>query len=80
VAPTLADKDPLQRHPADGGPVDITGAGKLFARLVPATPLLRPPPAKPDILARLKSTWGDRVVSARQAAALRVAGLDGEDG
>ena len=65
---------------AEGEPVDITRAGKLFARLVPTTPVPRRPPVKPNILARLKSTWGDRVFSAWEVAALRAAELDGEDG
>lgn len=33
---------------AEGEPVDITRAGKLLARLVPATPASRRPPVKPD--------------------------------
>ena len=65
---------------AEGEPVDITRAGKLFARLVPATPVPRRPPVKPDILVRLKATWGDRVFSAKEVAAMRAAELDSEEG
>jgi antitoxin (DNA-binding transcriptional repressor) of toxin-antitoxin stability system len=65
---------------AEGEPVDITRAGKVFARLVPAASAPRRPPVKPDILARLKATWGDRVFSAQEVAALRAAELDGEEG
>jgi antitoxin (DNA-binding transcriptional repressor) of toxin-antitoxin stability system len=65
---------------AEGEPVDITRAGKVFARLVPAASAQRRPPVKPDILARLKATWGDRVFSAQEVAALRAAELDGEEG
>lgn len=65
---------------AEGEPVDITRAGRLFARLVPAASAARRPPAKPDILARLKATWGDRVFSAQEVAALRSTELDGEEG
>ena len=65
---------------AEGQPVDITRAGKVFARLVPAASAQRRAPVKPDILARLKATWGDRVFSAQEVAALRAAELDGEEG
>ena len=65
---------------AEGEPVDITRAGKVFARLVPTASVQRRPPVKPDILARLKVTWGDRVFSAREVTALRAAELDGEEG
>ena len=61
----------------NGEEVGITKAGKLFARLVPATPAKL---VKPDIMARLKETWGDRVFSAKEVAAMRAAELDGEEG
>jgi antitoxin (DNA-binding transcriptional repressor) of toxin-antitoxin stability system len=65
---------------AEGEPVEITRAGKLFARLVPA-PAARPRKlVKPDIMARLRKTWGGRVFSAREVAAMRAAELDGEEG
>ena len=49
---------------AEGEPVEITRAGKLFARLVP--PAKTPKLVKPDIMARLKETWGDRIFSNRK--------------
>jgi prevent-host-death family protein len=45
----------------EGEPVEITRGGKPFARLVPVEP---PKPTKfnmPDIGARLRKTYGDRV-------------------
>jgi antitoxin (DNA-binding transcriptional repressor) of toxin-antitoxin stability system len=64
----------------NGEEVGITKSGKLFARLVPATP---PKPAKlvkPDIMAQLKATWGDRVFSTKEVAEMRAAELEGEEG
>ena len=62
---------------AEGESVEITKAGKLFARLMPpkTTKLV-----KPDILVRLKKTWGNRVFSAQEVAAMRAAELEGEEG
>ena len=65
---------------AEGESVEITKAGKLFARLVPPAPAKTPPLVKPDIMARLKQTWGNRVFSAREVAAMRAAELEGEEG
>jgi antitoxin (DNA-binding transcriptional repressor) of toxin-antitoxin stability system len=53
-----------------GEPVEITKAGKLFARLVPATPE-RPRGFKmPDIMARLRANFGDKVYSAEEIQGL----------
>ena len=65
---------------AEGEPVEITKAGKLFARLVPPTPVETSKLVKPDIMARLKKTWGNRVFSAKEVAAMRAAELEGEEG
>jgi antitoxin (DNA-binding transcriptional repressor) of toxin-antitoxin stability system len=65
---------------AEGESVEITKAGKLFARLVPPAPVKTPLLAKPDILARLKKNWGNRVFSAQEVAAMRAAELEGEEG
>jgi len=65
---------------AEGEPVEITKAGKLFARLVPPAPVRTPKLAKPDIMAQLKAAWGDRIYSAREVAEMRTAELDGEAG
>jgi antitoxin (DNA-binding transcriptional repressor) of toxin-antitoxin stability system len=65
---------------AEGEPVEITKAGKLFARLVPA-PAAKPRKlVKPDIMAQLKETWGNRVFSAKEVAEMRAAELEGEEG
>lgn len=63
-----------------GEPVEITKAGKPFARLVPMKPA---PPRKfrmPDIMVRLDKTWGKRTFTARQVAEMRAAELEGEEG
>jgi len=65
---------------AEGEPVRITRAGKEFARLLPATSAKMPKRVKPDIMARLKQTWGARVFSAQEVALMRTAELDGEEG
>ena len=65
---------------AEGEPVEITKAGKLFARLVPPTPVKTARLVKPDIMARLKETWGDRVFTTKEVAAMRAADLEGEEG
>jgi prevent-host-death family protein len=64
----------------EGQAVEITKAGKPFARLVPATAKNHRKPVKPDIMARLKATWGDRVFSAKEVARMRAAELEGDEG
>jgi prevent-host-death family protein len=63
---------------AEGEPVEITRAGKPFARLVP--PAKTGKLVKPDIMARLKEVWGDRVFSTKEIEAMRAAELEGEEG
>ena len=65
---------------AEGEPVEITKAGKLFARLVPVVPEKPRKPVKPDIMARLRKRWGSRVFSTKEVAAMRAAELEGEEG
>ena len=65
---------------AEGESVEITKAGKLFACLVPPTPVKSPPLVKPDIMARLKKSWGNRVFSAQEVAVMRAAELEGAEG
>ena len=64
----------------EGESVEITKAGKLFARLVPPASAKTSKLVKPDIMARLKQTWGERVFSVREVAAMRAAELEGEEG
>jgi antitoxin (DNA-binding transcriptional repressor) of toxin-antitoxin stability system len=65
---------------ADGETVEITKSGKLFARLMPPAAVKTPRLVKPDILARLKKTWGNRVFSAKEVAAMRAAELECQEG
>jgi antitoxin (DNA-binding transcriptional repressor) of toxin-antitoxin stability system len=65
---------------AEGESVEITKSGKLFARLTPPMPVKTSKPVKPDILARLKETWGDRIFSTKEVDAMRAAQLEGEEG
>ena len=64
----------------NGEPVEITKRGKVFAHLIPATGARPRKLVKPDILKRLKKTWGGRVFSAREVADMRAAELEGEEG
>jgi antitoxin (DNA-binding transcriptional repressor) of toxin-antitoxin stability system len=65
---------------AEGEPVEITKAGKLFARLVPPAPAKTSRLVKPDIMARLKETWGERIFSTREVIAMRDAEFEDEEG
>lgn len=65
---------------AEGEPVEITRSGKVFARLVPPPPAKKPKLVKPDIMAQLKETWGDRIFSNKEVAEMRAAELEGEEG
>jgi antitoxin (DNA-binding transcriptional repressor) of toxin-antitoxin stability system len=65
---------------AEGEPVEITKAGKLFAHLVPPAPVKKQKLVKPDIMARLKETWGDRIFSTKEVIAMRDAEFEGEEG
>ncbi|MCC6356223.1 MAG: hypothetical protein IT577_20250 [Verrucomicrobiae bacterium] len=63
-----------------GEPVEIVKRGKAFARLVPAPKATRRKLVKPDIMARLRRTWGGRVFTAAEVKAMRQAELEGEQG
>ena len=64
----------------EGQSVEITKGGKAFARLVPATGARRRKPVKVDFARQLRKTWGNRVFSAAEVAAMRAAELEGEQG
>jgi len=64
----------------EGETVEITKSGKVFARLVPAASTRNNEPVKPDILARLKKTWGARIISIQEATVMRAAELEGDEG
>ena len=51
-----------------GEPVEITRDGQVFARLVPATPEKPRRFKMPDIMARLRANFGDKVYSAEDLA------------
>lgn len=64
----------------EGEAVEITKSGKPYARLVPTAPGKPRKLVKPDIMARLKETWGDRIFSSKEVAEMRAAELEGEEG
>ena len=64
----------------DGEAVEITKGGKVFAHLVPPTAADSRKRVKPDILKRLRKTWGDRVFSAQEVADMRAAEFEAEQG
>ena len=65
---------------AEGESVEITKSGKVFALLVPPSPVQPPKVIKPNIMERLKVTWGDRIFSTREVEEMRAVELEGEDG
>jgi antitoxin (DNA-binding transcriptional repressor) of toxin-antitoxin stability system len=65
---------------ADGESVDITRSGKVVARLVPPMPAKSPKLVKPDIMARLRETWGDRIFSTKEVEEMRAAEYEGQEG
>jgi len=66
----------------EGESVSISKRGRIIATLVPAlvAPLASGEPAKPDIMARLRATWGERVFTLKEVAAMRAEELKGEEG
>ena len=54
----------------NGESVDITRRGRVVARLVPAVDTPKKL-VKPDIMARLKEVWGDRVLTMAEVKELR---------
>ncbi len=57
----------------EGESINISKRGKIVATLVPParTAILGRKTPKPDIMARLRETWGERVFSLEEVAALR---------
>lgn len=56
----------------EGDSIHISKHGKIIATLVPVgASKSRPQSAKVDLMARLKETWGDRVFTVEEAAAMR---------
>ncbi len=57
----------------EGESINISKRGKVIATLVPAlgASITQPRPPKVDIMARLRETWGERVFTMEQIAAMR---------
>ena len=64
----------------NGDEIEITRHGKPIARITPPPQPARRKLVKPDIMVRLKETWGDRIFSAKEVAEMRAAELEGEEG
>ena len=64
----------------NGEAVEITRGGKAFARLVPAKEGKPRKLVKVDFAKQLRRTWGNRVFSTAELAAMRAAELEGEQG
>jgi len=62
-----------------GETVEITKRGHPFAKLSPAAVRKRKL-VKPDFMAQLKETWGDRCFTAEEVKAMRDFELKGEQG
>jgi antitoxin (DNA-binding transcriptional repressor) of toxin-antitoxin stability system len=66
----------------EGESVSISKRGQIIATLVPVWATHSGPgkPAKPDIMSRLHETWGGRVFTLKEVAAMRADELEGEEG
>jgi len=66
----------------EGESIYISKRGKIIATLVPLTAhsTMGSQAPKPDIMARLRQTWGGRVFSLEEVAAMRRDELDGDIG
>ena len=64
----------------NGNEIEVTKHGRPIARITPVPKPAAKKLVKPDIMARLKKTWGDRIFSAAKVAAMRADELEGEEG
>jgi antitoxin (DNA-binding transcriptional repressor) of toxin-antitoxin stability system len=64
----------------NGSEIELTRHGRPIARITPLPKPVGRKLVKPDIMARLKETWGDRIFSAKEVAEMRAAELEGEEG
>jgi antitoxin (DNA-binding transcriptional repressor) of toxin-antitoxin stability system len=64
----------------NGNEIEVTKHGRPIARITPLPKLGQHKLVKPDIMARLKKTWGNRVFSAAKVAEMRADELEGEEG
>ena len=63
----------------NGDEVELTRHGRPIAKITPVVQS-QPRVAKPDIMARLERTWGERILSTDQITAMRTAELEEEEG
>ncbi|MBN9691598.1 MAG: prevent-host-death protein [Verrucomicrobia bacterium] len=64
-----------------GETVQIVKRGRPFAQLTALSPKHQARKApKPDVMARLKEVWGDRVFSLEEVEEMRAAEREGEEG
>lgn len=64
-----------------GETVQIVKRGRPFAQLTAWSPSATPSQApKPNVMARLKEVWGDRVFSLQEVKEMRDDELEGEEG
>ena len=66
----------------EGETIAISKRGRVIATLVPVNAAHSGvnKPAKPDIMARLRETWGERIFSLAEVESMRAAELEGEEG
>ena len=64
----------------NGDEIEITKHGKPIARITPPPRPVQRKLVKPDIMARLKETWGDRIFSTKEVEAMRAAEWEGQEG
>ncbi len=64
----------------NGDEIELTKHGRPIARITAVPRPARRKLVKPDFLAQLKETWGDRVFSAKEVAEMRAAELGEEAG
>jgi antitoxin (DNA-binding transcriptional repressor) of toxin-antitoxin stability system len=60
----------------NGDEVEVTRHGQPIARLTPLPRQAGCGLVKPDIIAQLKATWGDRIFSAKEVARMRADELE----
>ena len=65
---------------AEGETIRIEKRGQPIGVLSPWHPESPEAPAKPDFAARRRVIWGDRVFTEEEAAAMRAAELEAEEG
>jgi antitoxin (DNA-binding transcriptional repressor) of toxin-antitoxin stability system len=64
----------------NGNEIEVTKHGRPFARITPLPKPAGKKLVKPDYMAQLKETWGDRIFSAKEVAQMRADELEGEEG